>query len=150
MSSDYFRVMLSVDALGWTSHWLDSGDRCDLLAVDIARNDAVQPRFRFTAVESKARSQSDPIACRDTTEPFPKAIAQVVATLNAVEKVLRGDGKLIDDLKRTALFQFIISEALSTLSHQSDPDPDATFIVATLNELSGRDTPYKKIKLEKN
>ena len=108
MRPGYFQVTLSVDALGWTRHWLPE-ERCDLLVVDIAKTSDQRPPIRFTAVESKTRTTEDKIDCDERAEPFKKGKKQVEVTLDAIETIFTKDDDLISDLKRSALIQQVIS-----------------------------------------
>jgi hypothetical protein len=64
-------VTISVDALEWTAHWLGRR-RCDLLSIFLADNPEVVPQVRIVAVESKGRTETEPIDVRESAAPLMK------------------------------------------------------------------------------
>lgn len=142
MRPGYFRVTLSVDALGWTRHWLPE-ERCDLLVVDIAKTSDQRPPICFTAVESKTRTTEDEIDCDERAEPFKKGKKQVEVTLDAIETIFTKDDDLISDLKRSALIQQVISEVLSRAAGEDDIGG----VIIRLNDLSRRDIKADSVEL---
>jgi hypothetical protein len=139
--SKYLTVSLSVDALEWTGHWL--GDRrCDLIAVSVARSDDVSPKVRMTAIESKARSDSEPIDVTLDAEPFKDGAEQVAATLDAMNEILcpEAAADVISDLKQSAFLEHLLSEVLARIypvaQHSAMAD---TFVIKHLTRLSRRE-----------
>jgi S-DNA-T family DNA segregation ATPase FtsK/SpoIIIE len=139
MADGYFCVPVSVDALEWTEHWLGR-QRCDLLVVFLAQRPNTLPRVRFVAVESKTIADSEPIGLSVETEPFKKAVAQVVDTLDALSGAICHDAatSLIADLKLSALIEHLMSEVLARISPISGTDLEKIEVLKTLTKLSQR------------
>ncbi len=139
MSDGYLCVPVSIDALEWTEHWLGR-QRCDLLAVFLAQRPNTTPRVRFVAVESKTIAGSDPISVSADTEPFKKALAQVVDTLDALSAAICHDAatSLLADLKLSALIEHLMSEVLARISPILGTDVEKIEVLKTLTKLSQR------------
>ena len=139
MANGYLCVPVSVDALEWTEHWLGR-QRCDLLVVYLAQRPNTTPRVRFVAVESKTVADSEPIGVSAESEPFKKAVAQVIDTLDALSSAICHDAatSLIADLKLSALIEHLMSEVLARISPILGTDLEKIEVLKTLTKLSQR------------